>query len=67
MTPDQISELIMPIAFIAVGLALAAAVARYAKKRGRRAWLWFLVSLIVNPLIAWLILAVVPDKSKKAS
>ena len=45
---------------------MAVVVARAAGRRGRRRWVWFLLSLVINPLFSYIALRLSPDKSGAA-
>ena len=49
---------------LVVYLILAAIPAILANNRGRRPWAWFLVSLLISPLLALLLVAVLPSKQE---
>lgn len=63
MTPDQLEILIAAFGIMVLFVALSAVTYRQAKKKGRNAWAWCILSLIIIPLIPLLILAFLPDKS----
>jgi hypothetical protein len=62
---DLAENLVVPLMMFGVYILLAIAVGLSAKKRGRRRWLWTAITLVVNPVFAWIVLAVLPDKSRK--
>jgi hypothetical protein len=64
---DLAENLVVPLIMFGVYILLAVAVGLSAKKRGRRLWLWTLITLVINPIIGGVILAILPDKSKKIS
>jgi hypothetical protein len=47
-----------------LGLALIVIVGRYAFNRGRRPWVWIIVSFFLTPLVGWIGLALMEDKRK---
>ena len=61
---DTVENLLVPLIMLGVYILLAVAVGLSARKRGRRRWLWTLLTLVFNPLFMGLILAFLPDGAK---
>ena len=49
------------LAFIALYLWMCYEVGKYAKKKGRGFWLFFVICLIVNPIIGYIIAALIGE------
>jgi hypothetical protein len=62
VNPDQLQKILLPLAAVAVYLVLSLLVWKAARKKNRNVWGWFLTSLLVNPLIVYVIILLVPQK-----
>ena len=52
--------------FIFIYLLIAIAAAMFAGSRGRSGFAWFIVSLIISPLISFIFLLVLPNKKEQS-
>lgn len=57
MTPTDWEVLLKLIGFLALQIGLACMVYKMARNKGRRAWAWFTVSVLLNPLLVMIVLA----------
>lgn len=64
MSPDT-WMIILYTAGVLGGLALAWAVGSYGTSKGYSFWLCYMLALLTSPFIAWIIIALLPEREHK--
>lgn len=55
--------IVIPLVFLLIYLGVCALVGKYAKNRGRSFWLFFIISIIVDPVLGFIIAALAGESN----
>jgi hypothetical protein len=62
---DLLLDIVLPLAWFGLCIVLSFKVGSSAKKRGRSQLLWTILAIVFTPFPPWIVLVLLPDKSKQ--